>query len=106
MRATDLHQRLAAQAESVCRHLLPHGRRLGNEWRVGGIDGETGKSMGIHLGMGKPGVWMDGATGESGDLIGLWMAVRSLSLREACREAQEYLGIRDDKPEHHPRTYR
>lgn len=106
MRATDLHERLAMQAEAVARHLLPNGRRVGSEWRVGGIDGEPGKSMGVHLGAGKPGVWLDGDTGESGDLIGLWMSVRHLSLHDACREAMEYLGIREDRPEHHPRSYR
>jgi twinkle protein len=106
MRAVEIHNLLAAQVESVARYLLPNGRKIGHEWRVGGIDGEAGKSMGVHLGAGKPGVWMDGESGESGDLIGLWMATRNLSLREACREALEFLGIRDDRPEHHPRQYR
>lgn len=98
MRASEIAQRLSAQVDGVVRHLLPNGRRVGQEWRVGGVDGEAGKSMGVHLGGGKPGVWLDGNTGESGDLIGLWIAVRKLSLADACREALEYLGIRDDMP--------
>src|SRR6185437_7302384 len=106
MRASEIAGRLAMQVEPVCRYLLPNGRRLGNEWRVGGVDGEAGKSMGVHLGADKPGVWMDGATGQAGDLIGLWMAARNLSLKDACREACEFLGIRDDRPEHHPKPYR
>jgi twinkle protein len=93
---------LAAQVDGVVRHLLPNGRRVGQEWRVGGIDGEAGKSMGVHLGGGKPGVWLDGDTGQSGDLIGLWMAVRRLSLADACREALDYLGVRDDMPAKRP----
>jgi len=106
MRAGEIAGRLAQQVEPVCRHLLPNGKRVGREWRVGGTDGEAGKSMGVHLGTDKPGVWMDGASGESGDLIGLWMAVRNLSLKDACREACEFLGIHDDRPEHHPKPYR
>lgn len=106
MRASELAQRLAMQIEPVARILLPDGKRVGSEWRVGGVGGEPGKSMGVHLGSDKPGVWMDGATGESGDLIGLWMAVRKLSLRDACREAMEYLGLTDDRPAHPVRSYR
>ena len=108
MRACGIGQRLAQQGEPVCKHLLPNGHRLGREWRVGSVDGEAGKSMGVHLGADKPGVWLDGESGESGDLIGLWMAVRSLSLKDACREACEFLGIDDsrDRPEHRSRTYR
>lgn len=106
MRATEISALLSAQVEGVVRHLLPNGKRCGPEWRVGGIEGEAGKSMGVHLTGDKAGVWMDGATGESGDLIGLWMATRRVDLREACREALEFLGIRDDRPEHHARAYR
>jgi len=106
MRATELAQRLAMQAEIVAKLLLPNGKRIGSEWRVGSTAGEAGKSMGVHLGADKPGVWLDGDTGEHGDLIGLWMATRNLSLRDACREAMEFLGVRDDRPAHVAKTYR
>jgi len=102
MRACEIAQLLAAQVDGVVRFLLPNGRRVGHEWRVGGVDGEPGKSMGVHLGGGKPGVWLDGETGQCGDLIGLWMAVRDCSLAEACRDALDYLGIRDDMPAKRP----
>lgn len=106
MKATDIATHLAAQIETVVRHLLPNGKRLGQEWRVGGIDGESGKSMGVHMTGEKAGVWLDGATGESGDLIGLWMACRHVDLRTACSEAMEFCGIREDRPAHHAKTYR
>lgn len=108
MRACELAERLGQQAEAVARMLLPNGRRVGAEWRVGGTDGEPGKSMGVHLTGAKAGVWMDGATGQSGDAIGLWMAVKRLSLADTCREAAAFLGITDavDRPLHHPRIYR
>lgn len=106
MRACEISAALSAQIESVVRHLLPNGRRVGQEWRVGGTDGEAGKSMGVHMSGEKAGVWLDGASGETGDAIGLWMACRRVDLRTACSEAMEFCGIREDRPEHHTKTYR
>lgn len=106
MRACEISAALSAQIESVVRHLLPNGRRVGQEWRVGGTDGEAGKSMGVHMSGEKAGVWLDGASGETGDAIGLWMACRRVDLRTACSEAMEFCGIREDRPEHHAKTYR
>lgn len=105
MRATDLAKLLAAQIDGVVRELLPNGKREGHEWRVGSVAGEVGRSMGVHLTGEKAGVWLDGESGQAGDLIGLWMAVRNLSLRDACREAAEYLGIRDERVEAPRRSY-
>ena len=105
MRATDLAQRLSAQVDGVVRLLLPNGKRVGQEWRIGGTDGEAGKSMGVHLTGEKAGVWLDGATGQSGDLIGLWMACRNLDLRAACKEAMDYLGLREDRLDPPPKRY-
>src|SRR3546814_13299067 len=51
----------------------------------------------------KAGVLRDGETGQSGDLIGLWMAVKGVILRDACTEAMEYLGIREDRLDPPPR---
>lgn len=97
MRATELAQRLATSVDGVVRLLLPNGRKVGQEWRVGSTDGEAGKSMGVHMTGDKAGVWLDGDTGQCGDLIGLWMAVKGLSLRDACKEAMDYLGIQEDR---------
>lgn len=97
MRATEISALLAAQVDGVVRQLLPHGKRQGHEWRVGSVGGEAGDSLGVHLTGDKRGVWADFASGESGDLIGLWMATKGLSLRAACKEAMDYLGIREDR---------
>ncbi|MDE2470661.1 MAG: hypothetical protein KGL35_18435 [Bradyrhizobium sp.] len=108
MRACEIAERLAAQAETVARMLLPNGKREGTEWRCGGIGGEPGDSLGVHLTGSKAGWWKDFASEQGGDLIGLWMAAKGLDLRAACAEACEFLGINDtrDRPAHHPRTYR
>lgn len=97
MRATEISALLAAQVDGVVRLLLPHGKRQGHEWRVGSVGGEAGDSLGVHLTGDKRGVWADFASGESGDLVGLWMATKGLSLRDACKEAMDYLGIREDR---------
>ncbi|MEJ7746324.1 MAG: toprim domain-containing protein [Luteimonas sp.] len=105
MRATEIAKLLSAQVEGVVRVLLPNGRRVGQEWRVGSVDGEAGKSMGVHMTGEKSGVWLDGESGESGDLIGLWMATKGLALRDACKEAMDYLGIREDRIDPPRRSY-
>jgi twinkle protein len=83
--------------DGVVRLLLPNGRKVGQEWRSGSADDDAGKSLGVHLAGDKAGVWADFSTGESGDLIGLWMACRKLALRDACTEALDYLGIREER---------
>jgi twinkle protein len=103
MRANELAKRLANRVEDVCRELLPNGKRDGHEWRVGSIAGEAGKSMGVHLTGEKAGVWLDGESGDKGDLIGLWMATRNMDLRAACTEAAEFLGINEAKLENQQR---
>jgi twinkle protein len=98
MRASEVAKLLSAQVEGVVRELLPQGRRVGHEWKCGGTTGEPGQSLGVHLTGEKAGVWADFSTGERGDLIGLWIATRNVTLLEACREALAYLGIREDQP--------
>jgi twinkle protein len=107
MRATEISQRLSEQVEGVVRHLLPRGKRQGHEWCVGDIAGNPGDSLRVHVGPGKPGVWSDFQSGESGDLIGLWMAVKAVSLADACRDALAYLGIREEAPKQaHTKAYK
>src|SRR3546814_2199292 len=64
MRASELAQHLAANVDGVVRLLLPNGKRVGQEWRVGSVDGEPGKSMGVHMTGNKAGVWLDGEPGQ------------------------------------------
>ncbi|WP_157076505.1 hypothetical protein [Castellaniella caeni] len=48
-------------------------------------------------------MWFDFSTGETGDLLDLWVAVRGGVLADAIRDAKAYLGVRDDMPERAPR---
>ena len=99
MNANEIAQRLAGDAANVAQYLFPNGKRKSGEWRVGGISGEEGQSLGIRLTGAKAGVWADFSSGEKGDLLDAWVAVRGCSIAEAIREAKDYLGIRDTMPE-------
>lgn len=49
--AWEMAQRLAREAEAVCRHYLPHGRREGRYWRVGDVHGTPGENHAEALGI-------------------------------------------------------
>lgn len=89
---------LAERAQSVAEMLLPGGRKEGQEWRSGSTAGEKGGSLGVHLSGAKAGVWQDFATGEGGDLLDLWAAVRGGTLSEALEGARGWLGVSRPEP--------
>jgi Toprim domain len=70
----DLLRELAQNAESVCRHYLPAGRREGSYWMVGDLQNNAGRSLFVRLvgpasGPGAAGKYTDAATGDHGDLL-------------------------------------
>jgi hypothetical protein len=109
--ASNLARRLAEQAETVCRHYLSNGRRIGRYWAVGDVRNTPGRSMFVRLkgpasGKGAAGKWTDAATGEHGDLLDV--------IRESCGlvdfhdvvdEARRFLRLPppDDSPGCHAR---
>ena len=93
MKANDVSKLLAKQADIVCSHLLPKGKVNGYEYEVGNLEGDSGKSLKIHLKGEKAGVWKDYADEVSGDLIGLWMKVKNIGLYDAVSEAKKFLGL-------------
>jgi hypothetical protein len=109
--AADIAQRLAGQAEAVCRHYLSSGRRDGRYWLVGDIDNTPGRSLFVRLtssGAGKPsGKWTDAATGEHGDLLDIIAHREYLtSLHATLTEARRFLTLPEislaNAPEHRP----
>jgi len=108
--AADLAQRLARDAEAVCRHYLPNGRRAGRYWLVGDVAGTPGRSLYVRLagsvdGAGSAGKWTDAHTGEHGDLLDLIAANRHLTcLRDTLDEARDFLRLprREVQPERQP----
>jgi hypothetical protein len=101
--ASELARRLADQAEAVCRHYLPNGRREGRYWLVGDVMNSRGRSLYVRLrasdgGRATAGKWTDAATGERGDLLDLIGATRNLStLRATLDEARSFLSLPRDE---------
>src|SRR5258707_4826014 len=98
MNARELSALMADNATTVAEHLLPQGKKVAKEWKVGSVAGEAGQSMSICLSGAKRGVWKDFSTGASGDMLELWVQCRALSISEAMREAKQFLGVRDEMP--------
>jgi hypothetical protein len=102
--ASDLARRLAKNAEAVCRHYLPEGRRQGRYWLIGDVEGTPGRSLFVRLtgpdaGEGAAGKWTDAATGEHGDLLDLIAANQRLaSLADTLAEARHFLSLPPPEP--------
>ncbi|BBB12924.1 MULTISPECIES: toprim domain-containing protein [Sphingomonadaceae] len=96
-RAAELSERLAQNAQAVCRHYLPAGRREGRYWMVGDIAGSPGRSLYVRLfetERGAVGNWVDAATGEHGDLVDLIrINQRHGRLSETIDEAERFLSL-------------
>lgn len=103
--AARISELLARDAERVCRELLPAGKRKGSEWAAGSTSGDAGESLQVRLDGDKAGVWSDFATGEAGDLIDLWAAVRGCDLGTAIREAKSWLGVSESVAPAREREY-
>ena len=97
--ASDLARRLARDAEAVCRHYLPAGRREGRYWLVGDVENSPGRSLYVRLrgpesGRGAAGKWTDAATTQHGDLLDLIAAREHLTeLRDILDEARRFLSF-------------
>lgn len=101
---TQIKRMLADKALAVAGHLLPQGRRQGQEWRAGSVNGDAGQSLGVHLSGSKAGMWADfNGSGGSGDLVDLWAAVRGMPLSQALEEARGWLGITRPRPYREPK---
>ena len=94
----DLLRELSSQAESVCRHYLPAGRREGSYWIVGDLQNNPGRSLFVRLtgpasGPGAAGKFTDGATGEHGDLLDIIRERTGISrFPDLLAEARAHLG--------------
>ncbi len=97
--ASALARRLARDAEAVCRHYLPNGRRSGGYWVVGSVANDPGRSLYVRLvgpeaGRRAAGKWTDAATGEHGDLLDLIAARCALSgFGETADEVRRFLAL-------------
>lgn len=94
----QIAERLAQNAEQVCRHYLDNGRKSGRHWIVGDAYNTKGRSMFVRLtgptyGPGAAGKWSDAATGEHGDLLDIIALTLNISPAEAREEALRFLSL-------------
>jgi Toprim domain len=106
---SDLTEALARNAEAVCQHYLPNGRREGRYWMVGDVRNTPGGSLFVRLvgpdsGKSRAGKWADAASGEHGDLLDIIRARCGLiSFAEAAQEARRFLSLPQLDPSAEPR---
>src|SRR5258708_16328105 len=102
--AAELAQRLARNAEAVCRHYLSNGHRDGRYWLVGDVANTPGRSLYVRLhgplsGKRAAGKWTDAATGQHGDLLDLITLSCGLDrLADVLAEARRFLGLAQRTP--------
>jgi hypothetical protein len=101
--ASELADRLARQAEAVCRHYLSNGKRKGRYWVVGDVHNTPGRSMFVRLQdspKGPAGKFTDAATGEHGDLLDIIRESLGLcDFRDVVEEARRFLKLPRPEPE-------
>ena len=95
----QIKELLRERVADLAPHLFPNGKKEGNHWCVGSIDGEAGKSFDVCIAGEKAGLWGDFAETEkhSRSLLDLWMRAHKVDFKTALREASEWLGLPQTK---------
>lgn len=102
--ASELSCRLAACAETVCRHYLPEGGKSGRYWLIGDARGTPGRSLFVRLtgpdrGKGAAGKWTDAQSGEHGDLLDIIRESLGLTdFKDVAGEARRFLSLPQPEP--------
>ncbi|SNS95047.1 DUF7146 domain-containing protein [Sphingopyxis indica] len=97
--ATIIAERLAENAEGVCRRYLSNGHREGRYWLVGDVHNTPGRSLYVRLvaspdGRGQAGKWTDAQSGDHGDLLDIIAIARNCrTMRETLDEARHHLSL-------------
>jgi hypothetical protein len=94
MTPEEIKRELSRRLEEFARYLFPHGKRIGNNWCVGSINGEPGQSFKICIAGEKAGVWgdFDGTQKHQRSLIDLWMEKYGVDFRTALEQCAAWLG--------------
>jgi putative DNA primase/helicase len=88
-----LKRAIRENIETLCRHFFPNGKKAGQEWRVGNLQGEVGRTLNIHLEGDKAGIFQDFNTGEHGDFVMAIKIARGVGFVEAALEIGRAIGI-------------
>jgi len=93
----SIKQQLLMRAESILMDICPGGKRNGNEYRAGSIEGGAGDSFGFNLQTGK---WADFAVqGHQGNgIVDLYIIINNCEFKDAINYLQEtYLSKGQEK---------
>src|SRR5258707_5246377 len=93
-----LQAALHDHTETICRHYLEQGKRVGNQWVIGNLNGEPGQSVRIELEGEKAGLAYDFATGEGCDLLDIIKRKTGLRFTEVAREIGRITGVNGEEP--------
>jgi hypothetical protein len=77
----EIKTRMLVNIRGLLSYLLPGGVFQAGKFLVGDVQGNRGDSLSVELTGPKAGMWHDFATGEGGDIIGLWAAVSGRDTR-------------------------
>ncbi|MCP4546650.1 MAG: hypothetical protein GY835_09325 [bacterium] len=81
----------ASDRLALLRKWFPNGRLNGNEFEVGDLQGNKGRSLKINA---QTGVWCDFNTGDrGGDMIGLYAAIHRIKQGEAAKQLAAEMGL-------------
>lgn len=94
MQISELKKHLAPHASTICQELYPDGRIESGHFKIGSLDGESGRSLSVILNGEKAGMWTDFATTQHGDLLDLIMTAQGLSVLEAKAWGEKRFGIK------------
>jgi hypothetical protein len=99
----DVKRRLLAGIRGVLFHLLPNGKARGGKFHIGDVQGNRGESLTVEMKGPKAGMWHDFATGEGGDIIALWAAVKGFDQRgqfpALMADITSWLGLSASSPQ-------
>ena len=94
MQISELKKHLAPHASTICQELYPDGRIESGHFKIGSLDGESGRSLSVILNGEKAGMWTDFATTQHGDLLDLIMTAQGFSVLEAKAWGEKRFGIK------------
>ena len=95
MTPEEIKLELIKRVEQFACYLFPQGKRIGNNWCVGSIQGEPGQSFKICIAGEKIGLSgdFDGTEPHCRSLVDLWMKKRGVDFTTALSQCADWLGV-------------
>jgi len=93
-----MKEKILNSLDAILRHLFPNGEIHKDEFCIGNISGDKGKSLNIRIIGNRKGLWLDRATGEKGDVIDLWNRAKGFtSFKDGLEDLKKFCGINEEQ---------